>query len=57
MFRSSSLFIHSTRTVKSIRYFNNTTKLFANSKVFFDIDIDGKDSGRVTFELYDGKSI
>jgi hypothetical protein len=25
---------------------------FANPKVYFDLDVGGKDAGRVTFELY-----
>lgn len=24
----------------------------ANPKVFFDLNVDGKDAGRITFELY-----
>ena len=30
-----------------------TPAYLANSKCFFDIKIDGKDKGRITFELYD----
>lgn len=45
--------IFATRRVASVRGFTQSAAVFANKQVFFDIDIAGKNAGRITFELYD----
>merc|ERR1719498_2365488 len=46
-------FLSSTRRVSSVRAFTKSASVFANKQVYFDIDIAGKNAGRITFELYD----
>merc|ERR1719246_367403 len=41
----------STATRYATRAFSGSSPLFANPKVYFDMDVGGKDVGRITFEL------
>ncbi|KAL9190763.1 hypothetical protein ACHAXT_000469 [Thalassiosira profunda] len=41
----------STATRYATRAFSGSSSLFANPKVYFDMEVGGKDVGRITFEL------
>lgn len=45
--KSASAFTQHTAT----RAFSRSTSLFANPKVFFDMEVGGEDVGRIEFEL------
>eukprot|EP00607_Mallomonas_marina_P007259 CAMPEP_0182417140 /NCGR_PEP_ID=MMETSP1167-20130531/1543_1 /TAXON_ID=2988 /ORGANISM="Mallomonas Sp, Strain CCMP3275" /LENGTH=190 /DNA_ID=CAMNT_0024590461 /DNA_START=91 /DNA_END=663 /DNA_ORIENTATION=+ len=40
------------KSLRTARAYSKTSISMANQKVFFDIDVGGKDAGRITFDLF-----
>merc|ERR1712085_73820 len=55
LFAPATAFVSSGTRSAGARYatrtFSGSSPLFANPKVYFDMDVGGKDAGRITFEL------
>merc|ERR1712194_194988 len=55
LFAPATAFVSSGTRSAGARYatrtFSGSSPLFANPKVYFDMDVGGKDVGRITFEL------